>query len=102
MVNDKDMDVISLEMKREDNLENCRVVDCEDIGAFSVREVPRARKNGGNVKKSNVYFCPGMWDVKSKKISTQISDKQWKGNLKKNTRLTFYLVENKFSVLCHQ
>jgi len=73
MVNDKNLDVISLEAKREDD--GCRVVDVEDIGVFSVRDTPRARKNGANVRKSNVYFCPGMWDVKSKKLSTQINDK---------------------------
>lgn len=71
VASDKDSDVLSLELKRDDG--GCQVVDVEDVSSFSVREQPRPRKNGANVAKSNVYFCPGMWDVKSKKLSTQLT-----------------------------
>ena len=66
----KDSDVIKIELNRESDTQ---VVDCEDVPDFAVRSQPRPRRCGGNPMKSNVYFCPGMWDVKTKAIKTSIT-----------------------------
>ena len=65
-----DSDVLKIELAKE---ADTQVVDCEEIYDFAVRAHPVPRKCGGDPKKSNVYFCPGMWDVKTKAIKTTVS-----------------------------
>merc|ERR1712066_959435 len=45
------------------------VVDAEELELHSAMKVqPRPRRSGANC--GSVFFCPGMWDINTKKITT--------------------------------